>query len=234
MRVLVIRPEPDAESTAEALRARGHTPLITPLLTVRFTPGPALTLEGIDGVLATSANGVRALAKRTTRRDVPVFAVGRQSAEAALAAGFLRVESADGDAAALADAVPRWLASGTLFHAAGGNSRSNLADALTAKGYAVRHQVLYEVSAATQLPPQAVEALKAGALDAVLFFSPMSAAVFWDCVVAAGREQAVGRLIGVCISAATAKRLPQNAFADLRLAEKPDQEAMLACLDHPL
>jgi uroporphyrinogen-III synthase len=231
MRVLVTRPEHDARATAQALRARGHIPLLAPLLEVRFRQGDQLTLEGIDGVLATSANGVRALALRTARRDLPLFAVGPQTAAAARAAGFLSVASADGDGAALAEAMPRWLKPGTLFHAAGDNAQGKLAEALAAKGYAVESQVLYEVIAATTLPAAAAEALAADALDAALFFSPQSARLFADRVSKAGLTQACARLIAACISETAAKALAPLAFAALRVAAKPNQDALLAGLD---
>jgi uroporphyrinogen-III synthase len=231
MRVLVTRPEFDARATAEALRARGHIPLLAPLLEVRFRPGAPQALDGIDGILATSANGVRALAERTERRELPLFAVGPQTAAAAREAGFLSVVSADGDAAALAEAVPRWLTSGTLFHAAGDNAQGTLAAALAAKGYAVESEVLYDVVAATALPAPAAEALAAGALDAALFFSLLSARIFAACVQPADLADACTRLIAACISEATAKALSPLVFAALRVAEKPNQEALLACLD---
>ncbi len=69
-----------------------------PLLSVRFHDGPPLALDGAQAILATSANGVRALARRSRARDLPVFAVGPQTAEAAREAGFANVKSADGDA----------------------------------------------------------------------------------------------------------------------------------------
>ena len=66
---------------------------------------------------------------RTSARDIPIFAVGPQTADAAARAGFLRVRSADGDAAALADAVPHWAdpAAGALLHAAGAEGSGWLA-----------------------------------------------------------------------------------------------------------
>jgi uroporphyrinogen-III synthase len=231
MRILVTRPGHDAIATAEALHAKGHEALIAPLLEVHFRAGEPLGLDGIDGVLATSANGVRALAGRTQRRDLPVFAVGPQTAEAALAAGFTRVESADGDGVALAEALPRWLPSGMLFHAAGDNAKGKLAETLAAKGYRVESRVLYEVVPVTVLPAAAAEALEKGLIDAALFFSPMSARVFADCIAKAGLGDACGRLIAACISEAAAKALAPLAFAALRIAEKPNQDALLACLD---
>ena len=45
-------------------------------------------LDGVQAILATSANGVRALARRTPRRDLPLFAVGPQTAARGAEAGI--------------------------------------------------------------------------------------------------------------------------------------------------
>src|SRR5207237_1212647 len=83
MRLLVTRPRDDAEAFAKILRARGHDAIVAPLMEMRVVAGPPVALEGVQGVLATSANGVRALATGTTRCDVTIYAVGPQTAEAA-------------------------------------------------------------------------------------------------------------------------------------------------------
>src|ERR1700689_2967092 len=105
MRVLVTRPYDDALETAAKLKALGHDAILAPLLEIRFHDGDEIALDGVQAILATSANGVRALARHSARRDVALFAVGRQSADVARAAGFRDVRSADGDGATLAQAV---------------------------------------------------------------------------------------------------------------------------------
>jgi len=228
MRILVTRPGQDGEATAALLAGRGHQPLLAPLLETRWLDGPPPDLSGIAAILATSANGVRALLRRSERRDIPVFAVGPQTAQEARAAGFLRVENAAGDARALAQAVPRWLApgAGALLHVCGEDSAGNLAEDLAARGYAVRRAILYAV-AALPLARAAQEALRAGALDAALFFSPRSAGIFV--------EQALGlplkAVTAFCISPATAASLPPGVFAAIRIAAAPNQDALLALLE---
>src|SRR5262249_33099489 len=96
MRVLVTRPIEDARGTAARLIRLGHTPLVSPLLEVHFLEGPKLSFANVQAIVATSANGVRALIRRTTTRDLPIFAVGAQTAEAAREAGFTNVKNADG------------------------------------------------------------------------------------------------------------------------------------------
>ena len=232
MRVLVTRPSDDAAEIAAALQARGHQAVVAPLLALRFHDGAELDLAGVQAILATSANGVRALARRTARRDIPVFCVGPQTADATRRAGFAAVQSADGDAAALAAAIPAWARPdrGALLHASGADGEGRLARALTGAGYAVRTEVLYAVEAVGELPQVAREALKAGALDAVLLFSPRSAQIFAGCVAQAGLAGACARLSAMCISEAAAKGLAPLAFAQIRVAARPNQASLLDCL----
>jgi len=230
MRILVTRPAEDGAEIAHRLAELGHEALLAPLLDVSFFDGGALDLDGVQALLVTSANGVRAFGRRTARRDIPLFAVGPQTAEAALAAGFLRVRNAAGDAVALAGAVSHWAdpTAGVLLHAAGAESGGWLAGALTEKGFTVRRENLYRVDAAPALPDDAVAALRAGRVQAALFFSPRSAQVFAACLEKVGLAPA--GVVAVCISANTAEALKGLPFAEFRIAAAPNQTALLACL----
>jgi uroporphyrinogen-III synthase len=230
MRILVTRPAEDGADIARRLGDLGHDTLLAPLLQVRFSDGEALPLDGVQALLATSANGVRALGRRTERRDLPLFAVGPQTADAAAKAGFLRIRNAHGDAVALAEAVSQWAdpKAGALLHAAGADSGGWLAGALTEKGFTVRRENLYRVDTATTLTDEAIRALRQGEVQAALFFSPRSAQVFAACARRA--ELSLAAVVAVCISANTARGLDGLSFADLRIAAAPDQAALLACL----
>jgi uroporphyrinogen-III synthase len=229
MRVLVTRPLDDARETEALLKARGHEAVVAPLLTVKFHDGPQIDLAGIQAVLATSANGVRAFSRRTSRRDVPLFAVGPQTASVARDAGFWLVKDADGDAAELARAVSSWASAdnGPLLHASGMEGEGRLAKVLSASGFAVRTEGLYEVRALTALPSIALDALGAGDLDAVLLFSPRSARTFAECAANAGLASAASQMVAVCISAAAAAALTPLTFREIRVAKRPNQAALL-------
>lgn len=233
MRVLVTRPEGDAEETAARLAEHGCDFVIAPLLEIVQREGPAITLDGVQAILVTSANGIRALANRTAQRDVPVFAVGRQSASVAGELGFLRVRDAGGNATALANLVAAQLRpdGGALVHAAGADTRGDLAGKLGARGFAVRSEVLYDAVAATKLPDAAIDALKRGEIDAAMFFSPRTAAIFAQLATRAGLEQACKKTAALCISRAAAQELSSLEFGNVRVAAHPDQDALLALLD---
>ena len=59
MRLLVTRPEPDGERTAQALRARGHAVVLAPLLRME-TIAFVLPEQAFSAVVLTSANAARA------------------------------------------------------------------------------------------------------------------------------------------------------------------------------
>jgi uroporphyrinogen-III synthase len=226
MKILITRPLEDAEATARRLEAMGHQPLVAPILATRFEEGPMLALDGVQAILATSANGVRAIARRTDRRDLAVLAVGPQTAAEAKKAGFAEVRNADGDAAALARAVPQWARpeSGRLFHVRGAERTGWLAENLRAAKFEVEEAVLYRV-APQNLPADTLAALKLGKLDAALFYSPRSAATFGELARREGLD--TSSLVGICISPAAADALAPLKFREIRIAAEPNQDALL-------
>jgi uroporphyrinogen-III synthase len=86
------------------------------------------------------------------------------------------------------------------------------------------------MEAARTLPDTARDALAGGDLDAVLFFSPRSAGVFRDLLLQVD-ESLVAPLTALCISANTAKALAPLAFKAVRIAARPNQDAMLALVE---
>src|SRR5262245_47209617 len=98
MRLLVTRPQPDAERTAAVLRDKGHDAVVAPVL--RIEPVAARIGDGpFAAVIMTSANAAQAIAGHAHLADLtalPVFAVGARTAEAARQAGFATVASAEG------------------------------------------------------------------------------------------------------------------------------------------
>jgi uroporphyrinogen-III synthase len=233
MRVLITRPRADAESLAEALRERGIESLVAPLMSIEPID-TALDLAGIQALLFTSANGVRAFADRSAERALPVFAVGDASERAARDAGFARVESASGAVDDLARLVGVRLdpKAGALLHAAGADVAGDLAGALAKDGFAVRRVVLYRAVTAEDLPDPVVRTLGEGSLDAVLFFSPRSAATFVRLVAKAGVEPALTRLDALCLSEAVAHVVREVGWRAVAVAARPDQPALLQLVSH--
>ena len=82
MRLLVTRPEPDADETAARLTAMGHDVLVQPMLRIVFAPPPEDIPEPA-ALIATSRNGVRALAAWPAAahwRETTLFVTGEGTA----------------------------------------------------------------------------------------------------------------------------------------------------------
>lgn len=230
MRVWITRPNEDAARLAEALRAQGIEVLIEPLIRIVFADGPPLALAGTQALLATSANGVRAFARRGRQRDVLVLAVGEASARAAREQGFAIVESASGDVAALAALVRRRLdpARGPLLHIAGTDVAGDLAGALAEAGFEYRREVLYTARAAQRLSDALVADIRQGAVDAVMVFSPRTGKTLVRLLQAAGLAVEARRLICFCLSPAVGAAVAPLPWREAVVARQPTQAAMIA------
>ncbi|OAN49113.1 uroporphyrinogen-III synthase [Paramagnetospirillum marisnigri] len=236
LRALVTRPREDSEAVAAALVQRGLEVMIEPLLDIEPVPGAVVEAEGTQGILVTSANGIRALARLHSDRALPVWTVGDASARVARDLGYAQVESAGGDVDTLADLVAAKVdpAKGVLLHAAGTVNAGDLAGRLGALGFQVRRQVLYQAVTATALTPDLSEALKQGRLDLALFFSPRTAATFVRLARAAGLGDTCARIKAYGLSANVSAQLAPLPWAVLRQAAEPTQAALLALLDDDL
>jgi uroporphyrinogen-III synthase len=220
LRFIVTRPEADARAVAQRLESAGHEVVKAPLMAIARRPG-VIPQRRYRAVLITSANGARALADHPDRQRLAgaeAHAVGPASAAAMRAAGWGAgaVHQAPGDVAGLIAAVQAHLqpAEGPLLHVSGETVTGDLEGALARSGFAVDRVVLYAAEPARALPPTAARALTTGWADAVLLYSPRTAAEI---------------LRHLCLSEAVAKRI-RAAFpeAPVAIAARPEEDAMAA------
>ncbi|MGB0697175.1 MAG: uroporphyrinogen-III synthase [Rhodospirillaceae bacterium] len=232
MRALVTRPAADATRLSETLSAQGLEVLIEPLLVILPVAGPQTEIEGLAGVLLTSANGARAMAAASSRRDLPVYAVGETTARTARSLGYGHVETAGGDVKALAALVQAKVDpnAGPLLHAVGSAQAGDLAGTLAVQGYDVRKAILYESRAATALSKETREALGTGDIDLVVLYSPRTAAVFSELVQNADLTGACKTLTAYALSPAVAAALKGLPLSAVRTAAEPTETALLSLL----
>ncbi len=236
MRALVTRPRADAAQISAELKARGFEVLLEPLIEIVPRADANLAFDGIQGLLATSANGVRALADKTMRRDLPLWAVGDATGAEAARLGFMRVESAAGDVTALASLVAARVdpKRGALLHVAGSVQAGDLAGLLEGRGFAIRRTVLYDAQPAVALSPELIAAMRARSIDIALLFSPRTATGFVSLARAGDLSEACGGMTGYALSAAVAQALGALPWRALRVAHRPTLDALLAALDEDL
>ena len=184
MRLILTRPRDDADALVGPLAALDIETLVEPLLCIRYRDGPAPDLAGVQAILATSANGVRALARRSDERGLPVYAVGDTTAKAARSAGYALVDSAAGTVEDLVRLVAARLdaSAGALLHVAGQTVAGDLGGLMASAGFAFRRHVLYEATPTERFTEAAARAIAQGEVDGVVFFSPRTAAIFVSLV----------------------------------------------------
>jgi uroporphyrinogen-III synthase len=236
LRALVTRPRAEAEELAQALAERGIEARIEPLLDIHYRDAPMPDLAGVQAILCTSANGVRALARLSSEREVPLFAVGDATAAWGRTEGFTRVESAGGNVEDLARLVRDRLRpeTGRVLHVAGSEIAGDLAGMLRDHGFVMDRAVLYEARPTAALSAPTVRALAAGIVDFVLFFSPRTAATFVGLVERAEITDALRAVTAISISAAADTALGGAVFRERYIAEAPTQAALLSALDRAL
>lgn len=232
MRVVLTRPRDDSERTAAALRAKGHDVLIAPLLRVELIDTKLTTAWG--GLVITSANALAAIASSPVRGDLiklPLYAVGKRTADAAREAGFIDIVTAGGDVRDLLRNIVERRADdkGPLLYLAGEDRSGDLIGDLAVRGIAAEMAVVYRAAPAP-FSGELIDALKTGKADAVLHFSKRSAESY---LAGAQAVQVVEPALAVahyCLSAPIAAPLQAAGAAHVTVAKRPDEAAMIELL----
>jgi uroporphyrinogen-III synthase len=234
MRLLVTRPQPEAEALARRLEALGHEAIIEPLVAVELDDKARLSTSGVAAVIATSSNGLRALARRPAAlaklKGQRLYAVGPATARLGAELGFADIVTGPGDAAGLAEVITHTSSpgAGPLLHLAGQDLAFDIADALTRRGLAVVSVVLYRTVPATRLSDATLQALAERRLDGVILMSPRTAATWAGLVSSHGIEDAASVPTHFCLSRSIAGALIALKGLPIRVAGAPDTEELLA------
>lgn len=233
-RILVTRPQPGADATARRLAALGFEPVAMPLTETRPVdvpepPDPA----GLGAVAATSGAALRHAPAGLLAGliPLPLFAVGDRTAAIARERGFARVESAGGEASALAALIGRAMPAATGIVYLCGRVRSGaLAGRLREAGFAVTPVETYDTLPVEWTPDAAAAVLAGRPVDAALVYSANAATSLARLLArpAAGPLLREARLL--CISARAADALPPPHRARAEIARSPDEAALLALL----
>ncbi len=228
MNILLTRPLADSQRFADRLGQDGIACVLAPLLSIEPVAQVPPDLDGLQAVLLTSANGARALADLTSRRDIRILAVGASTAEQARTSGFADTLAAGGDVASLADLVLTELRpdGGRLVHIAGSVQAGDLSGLLERHGFAVERLVAYRAVTADDLPDVAGDSLREGLLDGVVFFSPRTAATFATLVKKVGLQETTAPLAAFCLSRAVADALGSLPWRAHCVPDEPEGELL--------
>ena len=224
----ITRPLEDAAPLVSELADIGIETIVAPLMVIEVIPGPEIDLEGVQGVLFTSANGARAFAVRSSDRDIPVYAVGDATARASKDLKFKNVTTASGDVDALAALVSRSCDpdNGDLLHACASIVAGDLSGILATNGFRVVRHVLYQAMAAQELSVDVIEAIRAKKVDGMIVYSPRTAHILDTLMVDAGLSTAFADMKLFALSQNVSKA-STSAWHERIIAAHPCQESLL-------
>jgi uroporphyrinogen-III synthase len=229
LRLLVTRPQREAERSATTLRARGHDVLVAPLMRIEMIDC-AIAQRAYRAVVMTSANAVHAIARhpmRDTLRAVPAFTVGDRTGEAARALGFVNVHSAAGARGDLIALIRARMdtSDGPILYLAGEdrsaelNVDSSLGEVVTA--------TVYRAVKLAQFSEAAESELRNRQIEGVLHFSRRSADAYLDCARRAEILRAALAPVHYCLSQQVASALAQVGAERIRIAPRPHENALV-------
>jgi uroporphyrinogen-III synthase len=243
MSILVTRPHPDNEATAENLHARGHVVLLAPVLKFEPVAFHDESEAGYGAVIVTSANAIRAVAPQLRDLgllELPVFAVGEHTAAVARDAGFAEVIVAAGNAIALRDKVMQgargrvFKKKSTLLYLAGADLSRDLGGELATEGLNVVTQTSYRMVPVKVLPREVCEGFAAHGIEAVLHYSRRSARAFLDAARDEGVEISALAIPQCCLSETVAGVLRDAGASQVLVAATPDENALFDTLERAL
>jgi len=236
MRIIITRPIDDSRAMARDLEVAGHDVIIAPLMHVEFLPLEGLGGPIIQALVATSRNAIRALmndANGASLTDLPLFAVGRGTADAAHTFGFHGIIEGPGTAEGLAGAIVANAnpAGGRLVQIAGEHLAFDLRVALLEHRFNLEVITGYRTVGAKRLPENARTAIANHEADAVILMSPRSASIYVAAVAADDLLNGSVLPKYLCLSEAVAAPLREAGLNAVDIAKKPNGQEMLALVN---
>ncbi len=223
-RVLVTRPQPAGSRTAAKLASMGYEPVLLPLsrivaLSFALPDGP------FSALTVTSANAFHHINTERLKPflDLPLFAVGQGTAQAARKAGFGQVIDGGGDAVRLAATMRRDLPQQSrVLYLAGRVRQPVFEDEMRAARLDMHVANVYDTEMIPYSAPALLDVLHGAPFVAVMLYSGVAATSF----VEAMREITLPfdeKTRFLCISDRVADQLPPLWRANALVADHPDE-----------
>lgn len=227
--VIITRAEPGASKTFKGVGALGLQPILSPALILQADPDVDLPdVNGLSGVIFTSANGARFYAERENDRGLTAWCVGPATARAARDVGFEEVEESSGNASALAATIASTIAppEKPLLHVANSAAKGDLQRELKMRRYKVKFAPLYRAMTAPGLSPEAQSLLQTKTPGIVLVHSAKGSDAFLELVA----DHSHAGLSVVAISSLAAAPLEAAGLTNIHIATTPNERSLMDAL----
>lgn len=233
-RVLVTRPPPCAERTALHVSDLGFEAIMLPLSeTVPLAP-PGIDPDDFDIIAVTSASALRHASPALLEPllDLTVFAVGANTAAACRRAGFDAVVEGPGDATGLARVVTTTTQpESRVLYLCGRERRPQFESLVAAARFPVTALEVYDTLSVTPSDETVRAALRDEPATDALLYSRKAAQAIARLAVRPKLADLFARTQFICISWRVGMILAAIAQSRCRVAERPNENAMLALLE---
>ncbi len=234
-KILVTRPQPGADQTAARLKQHGFEAVVLPF-TEMVPVSPTAELPDptdTQALVVTSANAIRYARPDLIEsyRSVPVYAVGDATKQAAVAAGFSAVQSANGNAQDLVTLVKSDLIpGGGLLYLCGETRTSDIEVCLSNTNFRLVTIETYRTKKVSQLTYKFESMRKLHSLDAVALFSSISAEIYDALTAPHIDDELIENPAVFCVSERAKQVLSPVHQKRTIVAEAPREDSIVAAV----
>jgi uroporphyrinogen-III synthase len=247
-RIVITRAAVQSEALARELSARGAIPVVLPLVSFAdpedFAPLDAAIagIQRFDWIILTSAQAVRALAKRGkevmrslmySESELRIACVGPATAEAARQAGLpVEYVAVTHTGAGLAEELGNRLQGARVLLPRSDRANQDLPQALKRHGAQVTEVIAYRTLRPTEVDRRNLAQIGDGAADAVLFFSPSAVQHFAERFGGDQLQALQDKLAITAVGPVTANALREAGVRRIVLAKETTATAVVEALEH--
>jgi uroporphyrinogen-III synthase len=231
---LITRPLAEVAETACLLADKGFSTITDSMLTIRYRLDAAAELaealqSPLQVIVVTSNHAVRALARITKRRDLPLVAVGTATTATAHQEGFMQVATAGGNVELLCNYIAQRYApqAGKIIYLSADVITMDISASLIAAGFDATHIIGYTTNEATELNASTLILLTSSAPAIVLFYSSRTAQIFTRLAA----RYSPAALTAFTLSPAITASLNAHHWQHIYTAEQPTQDSLLARIE---
>ncbi|MGQ0528194.1 MAG: uroporphyrinogen-III synthase [Alphaproteobacteria bacterium] len=220
--ILLTRPQAESQIIADILQAKGYLTFIEPMLTLKGLPYVQPDWNKYAGLILTSLHALHGIKGNP---DIPVYIVGKRSADAAKEKGFKNIQAVGPVVDFLIAALKKQKDDKPFLYLRGKNVTAPLHVLLP--HLKIEDQIVYDMQPVSAFSPECLKLLRGNQVDATLFFSRRSAQNFMDLALKAQLFPAFHRIKALCLGAGMLECLSAASWGGIHEAETPDQAGIL-------
>ena len=229
MHILLTRPLEDCSEMIIKFKSLGHEVSHLPLLRVDKLDYEEINFSDINGIIFTSANGVKFLDHKNIDKNLLCFCVGSSTEKKARSIGFQNVIAAEGNVGNLKELVLQNFnqKDGALIYISGETVSVDLDQQLLKEGYNIKRIINYRTSHNEKFDKNFIEVLKSNMPDIVYVYSKNSASSFLKFIKIYKSESLWMNTNLMCLGEKTSSILNEIKWKKIFLFNPGEEEFLL-------